>query len=271
MWARLGCAGLILSLGPYLIWRGEALESISLPYLWLRNIPGFAIFKSVFRFIGIAQLSFAMVAAFAVGSIRELPALRRLGERTLTGIQIAILLLVMCEFVTAKPVAEALTHSAVAYERAYERAHERSTDDRVYSVLTYPLTAPIIGSQIQMWEQVLHEGRLLHGFIARRQKNLEGWARPYHHSNDAPRAQLAYLNRLIANPRYRIEYLVFIPARRGPMAETHQFLLHELEQRYPLVSVEEARWSPILGASDKRWVFRTGGAGEALGADVDEP
>jgi hypothetical protein len=256
-WLALGLAALVLSLGPHLRLGDRLYEGFPLPYALLRDLPGFAMSKAHQRFVLPGLLCLSVFAAFGVAGVARPragePGRSRWLRRGLAALLVAA---VLGEYAGAAP--------RIAGVRAPSFAQALADDPGDYAVLHYPRIPGIAWLELEMWGQVIHEKRLLTGFVARSHR-IPGLQEDPSYSIvedparriDVP-SQLERLDRLLREPRYRVKYLLVSGLRLAALGSKGSSLLDALRERYELVAEEAAR--PASGRPIRSWLFYVGGA-----------
>ncbi len=257
-WLIFGCGALVLGLGPHLMLNGTVYSDVYLPYMLLRRLPGFSMSKAAFRFVMPALLCFAVTASLAVRAITgpgQLPRRRPAALRPWIGA--ALLLLPAVEYCGAAPAVQPVSVSSFA------RAAAKDTGD--YTVAYYPPPRHIMEVELRMWDQVVHNKRLLEGWVARHPREMSQpdpihlaamspWA-----ARDTPSRQAARLRALFAEPQYRIKYLIVLGNSPALERSQRHRLLAELELRYPIVVQRSEPFGKALKGLKHQTVFYVGG------------
>ena len=259
-WLGLGLVFAVLALGPYLLIEGHADESVPLPYLLLREIPGFGISKAPHRFLMPALLCFSVFAACTLArwlgpAGTPSPPPRGHSVRRLL-LAAALLSVVLLEYCWITPPLQILPRSVVSQRLA------RDPDD--YAVVYYPTSPGILNRERQMWDQVVHRKRLLSSFVARplgdaRDPLRLPALRPAG-ENESLEEKLRNLEALLHSPKHRIEFLVVLERQRQTGNVPLPALLDALSERYPVFSRERGSASGLLDGFYTRTWFRVGGA-----------
>lgn len=149
--ALAGGAGVVLALGPVVVWGGFPLSlagrALPLPYLLIEPLPGFGSLSLVYRLAGVGSLALAVLADRALA---VLPA-------RLAGVAAA---LVLVELRLLSPVAGLPAVTAVPQQLALQAVRAGAADGLDGAVLNLPPTA----SRAYLYQQTLH-GQPLVGSI----------------------------------------------------------------------------------------------------------
>jgi hypothetical protein len=256
-WLGLGLVFTVLALGPYLVIEAKADESVPLPYLLLRTIPGFGISKAPHRFLMPALLCFSVFAACTLArwlGPAGTPSRGRNLRRPL--VAAALLAVVVLEYCRITPPLQPLPRSVVSQRLA------RDPDD--YAVAYFPTLRGILNRERQMWDQVVHRKRLLTSCRARRvgldHDPLRLPALRPMGENDSLEGKLRNLEALLQSPKHRIEFLVVLERQHRGGQIGLPALLEALEERYPVFARERGAASGLLEGFYTRTWFRIGGA-----------
>jgi len=256
-WLGLGLVFAVLALGPYLVIEGQPNESVPLPYLLLRAIPGFGISKAPHRFLMPALLCFSVFAACTLArwlGPAETPSRGHDARRPF--IFAALLAVVVLEYCRVTPPLQPLPRSIVSQRLA------RDPDD--YAVAYFPTAQGILNREQQMWDQVVHRKRLLSSCRARRVGHafdpLRLPALRPAGPNDSLEGKLRNLEALLQSPKHRIEFLVVLERHRKGGHIPAAAFLEALSERYPVFSRERGAASGLLDGFYTRTWFRIGGA-----------
>jgi hypothetical protein len=259
-WLGLGLVFAVLALGPYLVIEGQADQSVPLPYLLLRAIPGFGISKAPHRFLMPALLCFSVFAACSLArwlGPAETPSRGHNARRPL--LAAVLLAVVVLEYCWITPPIQLLPRSVVSQRLA------RDPDD--YAVAYYPTLPGILSRERQMWDQVVHRKRLLSSCRARPLGDaydpLRLLALRPAGPDDSLEEKLRNLEALLQSPKYRIEFLVVLERQRQEGHVALPALLEALSERYPVFARERGAASGLLDGFYTRTWFRIG---EARGA-----
>jgi hypothetical protein len=255
-WLGLGLLFAVLALGPYLLIEGQADESVPLPYLVLRAIPGFGISKAPHRFLMPALLCFSVFAACTLARWLDPAGTPSSGHNTRRlFVAAALLAVVALEYCWIKPPLQLLPRSVVSRRLA------RNPDD--YAVAYYPTARGILNRQRQMWDQVVHRKRLLSSYVAR---PLGGAYDPLRLPALRPAGQdeslegkLRNLEALLRSPKHRIEFLVVLERQRRGGHIPLPALREALSERYPVFARERGAASGLLDGFYTRTWFHIGG------------
>jgi hypothetical protein len=256
-WLGLGLVFAILALGPYLLIEGQADESVPLPYLLLRTLPGFGISKAPHRFLMPALLCFSVFAACSLARWLGPAGTPSRGHSVRRPLFIAAFLtVVVLEYCWITPPLQLLPRSVVSQRLA------RDPDD--YAVAYYPTSPGILNRERQMWDQVVHRKRLLSSFVARplgdaRDPLRLPALRPAG-EDESLEEKLRNLEALLQSPKHRIEFLVVLERQRQAGHVPLPALIETLSERYPVFARERGSASGLLDGFYTRTWFRIGGA-----------
>jgi hypothetical protein len=255
-WLGLGIVFAVLALGPYLLIEGQANESVPLPYLLLRAIPGFGISKTPHRFMMPALLCFSVFAACTLGrwlGPSGKPSSGHGARRPF--VAAAVLVLVALEYCWITPPLQLLPRSVVSQRLA------RDPDD--YAVAYYPTSRGILNRERQMWDQVVHRKRLASSYVARplgaAYDPLRLPALRPAGPGESLEGKLRNLEALLHSPKHRIEFLVVLERQRQGGHIPLPALLEALSERYPVFASERGAASGLLDGFYTRTWFHVGG------------
>jgi hypothetical protein len=161
-------ASLLLALGPYLQVGGVNSSTtdhpIPMPFLFFRMLPFMAIFRFPSRFVGLAMLALAVLAAIGADWLSRQPGVRRLPARGQAALPALLAVLVLFEF-WPRPFPLDPTTNAPDVSPFYRQL---AADPEDYAILEMPnLKADA------MFYQTIHEKRIFGGRIAR--EKLHDW------------------------------------------------------------------------------------------------
>lgn len=256
-WLGLGLVFAVLALGPYLLIDGQAHESVPLPYLLLRAIPGFGISKAPHRFLMPALLCFSVFAACTVARwLGQGGTPSRGHDARRPFVAAALLAVVAFEYCWITPPLQLLPRSGVSQLLA------RDPDD--YAVAYYPTSPGILNRERQMWDQVVHRKRLLSSYVAR---PLGGAYDPLRlpalrpaGPDESLEGKLRNLEALLHSRKHRIEFLVVLERQRRGGHIPLPALLEALSERYPVFARERGAASGLLDGFYTRTWFHVGAA-----------
>lgn len=161
LWAVLFVVFFIFSLGPFLYVNGHYVQLgerwIPLPFLaFFHAFPLFSRISHAFRFVVMATLALAMLAAWGLKGVQGRPG-RRLSALLLTG---ALSAVIMGEYLLASPAKWPIPSSAVELPRYYSVLAEEPGD---FAVLDLPIGVPTLQRAIYTYGQTVHHKRVPYG------------------------------------------------------------------------------------------------------------
>jgi len=157
-WLLFGISFLLLSMGPYLIWRGEIHTEIKLPYAWLYKwLPGFSRLVVPGRAFLITILSIAVLACKGLFQLLKMVGCTRLTRSFTAGMMIALFVFISFSWIGDTSIS--LPKTTMSVPEVYKRI---LNTDKQLALLEMPLD----GNRIfRSYCQTVHEKPIFMGAV----------------------------------------------------------------------------------------------------------